>query len=581
MPRRGLRLHGLLIFIAAALMSSAVPRPRAQQSSRRAVVRTDMLPAIDRGFVGTVRRGIGMPGSRQTSTSGGTTLGRVNSGARYRAGRVIVKFRGGVSATSRVSALGTVSPSATMAERPAYANFDVVNIDPAEDPEEVARAFGARPDVEYAQAAYRVQPYFVPNDPLYAKYQWNFPQIDLERAWDIQPGGSASLIVAVLDAGVAYLDTTIRFTDVPAFGFDSSLLAAGLSPICHGSGAGVDRAGSPCSASTVPYPALGTVDVPFARATDLGPAGAAGDSRFVAPYDFIWNDALPVDLSGHGTHVSGTIGQLTNNSLGVAGIAFNVRLMPVKVISTTWDDIFESPNVGTDDVVALGIRYAVANGAKVINMSFGRSCSPSESCSSPVVEDAIRYAVCSGTPSITCSGKGVFVAIAGGNDYLNGNPLEVLAEIASRVDGAVSVAAVDRNNGRAYYSTTGSWLELAAPGGSDQVDSPSRPGFVFQQTYDYHVIEDMDFEPPPPPSAFRTPRFDALAVIGFTGTSMATPHVAGLAALMISQGITNPAAVEAAMEKFATDLGPPGRDDQFGFGEISARNSLRGLGLAR
>ena len=72
-----------------------------------------------------------------------------------------------------------------------------------------------------------------------------------------------------------------------------------------------------------------------------------------------------------------------------------------------------------------------------------------------------------------------------------------------------------------------------------------------------------------------------MTIDGFQGTSMATPHVSGLAALLMSQGITDPAAVEAAIERFATDLGPPGRDSQFGFGEINARNTLRGLGLAR
>ena len=118
------------------------------------------------------------------------------------------------------------------------------------------------------------------------------------------------------------------------------------------------------------YPALGVVDVPFAAAPELGETGS---TRFVAPRDFIWDDELPVDLDGHGTHVAGTIGQLTNNGVGVAGMAYNVRIMPVKVIQGVWDDVFDSPNVGTDDVVARGIRYAADNGAKVINMSIGRS----------------------------------------------------------------------------------------------------------------------------------------------------------------------------------------------------------------
>ena len=113
-------------------------------------------------------------------------------------------------------------------------------------------------------------------------------------------------------------------------------------------------------------------------------------------------------MDGHGTHVAGTIGQLTNNSVGVAGMAFNVKLMPVKVIDGFWDAYFESPFFGTDDVVARGIRYAVDNGAKVLNMSIGRDGPPA-----PVVRDAVAYAV----------SKGAFVAIAGGNEFLDGNPI--------------------------------------------------------------------------------------------------------------------------------------------------------------
>jgi serine protease len=81
--------------------------------------------------------------------------------------------------------------------------------------------------------------------------------------------------------------------------------------------------------------------------------------------------------------------------------------------------------------------------------------------------------------------------------------------------------------------------------------------------------------------SFSAPRFDVFAFFGFQGTSMAAPHVSGLAAMLIQQGITSPAAVEAALERFATDLGDPGRDNFFGYGLVEARDTLRGLGLAR
>jgi len=170
------------------------------------------------------------------------------------------------------------------------------------------------------------------------------------------------------------------------------------------------------------------------------------------------------------------------------------------------------------------------------------------------------------------------------------NPKEVIAEIGSRVKGAVSVAAIDRNatlgdhhctgtssspSCHAYYSTTGSWVELSAPGGSER--GFGRDGFIWQQTLDFRFVETYLL----PVNEYRAPRFDILADIGIIGTSMATPHVAGVAAMLIQQGITDPAAVEAALERFATDLGTAGRDDTYGYGLVDARNSLRGLGLAR
>ena len=119
----------------------------------------------------------------------------------------------------------------------------------------------------------------------------------------------------------------------------------------------------------------------------------------------------------------------------------------------------------------------------------------------------------------------------------------------------------------------------AGPGGSDR-NGFGRDGFIFQQTFDFRKTDTFD-STIVDPSAYTAPRFDVMATVGYIGTSMAAPHVSGVAAMMMQQGITSPAAIEAVMEKFAIDLGAPGRDDSFGFGLIDARAVLRGMGVNR
>jgi serine protease len=437
----------------------------------------------------------------------------------YLPGRVLVKFREGVTTDRKTAVVRTVQ-GARIASTAPRSGVDIVAIPPAMTPTEAAAAYASQADVEYAEPDRVRHVTFTPNDPDYAK-QWNFPAIGMEQAWNINQGATTSFIVAVLDTGVAFEDETFDFGRNDGLGH--------ILPI----------------------------EVPFTAAPDLTRA-----NRFVAPHDFIYDDDNPVDLDGHGTHVSGTIGQLTNNGVGLAGMAFNVRLMPVKICATAWDVIFGDNEV-TDDLdlsicpdslMAEGIRYAADNGAKVINLSIGGD-EPTEA----TVQAALNYAV----------NKGVFVAIAAGNEFEDGNPTVYPAALANNIDGVMSVAAVGRTLQRAFYSSSGAYVEIAAPGGDTRASGLA--GAIYQQTMD--------------DTFFRTnllrPRFDIFTEGAFQGTSMATPHVSALAALLMTQGITNPAAVEAAIKQSARDLGASGRDNDFGFGLIQPVAALRGLGIAR
>lgn len=266
----------------------------------------------------------------------------------------------------------------------------------------------------------------------------------------------------------------------------------------------------------------------------------------VQGYDFAYGDSDPEDIDGHGTHVAGTIAQSTDNGLGVAGIAFKATIMPVKVLG----------NNGSGELAAIisGVRYAADNGAHIINMSLG---SPRFS---QIFDDAIQYAY----------QKGVTVVCAAGNSGEN----EVL--YPAGYNHVIAVSAVDRNNNLAGYSTYGFHVEIAAPGGV--TDVVSQGGFLpridflkdLVQGKTTGIIQNTVFVNR---QDRRNPRLDQ-GYRSFQGTSMASPHVAGVAALIHSLGVTNPPDIRAVLRQTAFRMDPP---EKYGAGVLDAGAAVKAV----
>ncbi|NQW03047.1 MAG: S8 family serine peptidase [Acidobacteria bacterium] len=441
----------------------------------------------------------------------------------YIPGEVIVKFRQGVTPGQQTRALAALRSIPAADQLQWIADRTARISDPA-DPDSIGMAqnLARQPEVEYAHPNWLLHKQSVPNDTSYAARQWNMTLLDMPRAWDINPGG-AGVTVAVIDTGLTSITATYPF-------------------------------------KTWDGTAIVTAQMPFAINPDFDAA------RIAAGRDFVFWNGPVLDSDGHGTHVSGTVAQTTNNSLGYAGMAYGAKLMPLKVCLSFWDiQILQAEfgitgypplNAGgcPDSDVVAAIHYAADNGAKVINLSLGGT-DPS-----PSFRDALNYA----------TGRGVFVAMSAGNEFDDGNPTTYPASYGPQVAGAMAVGAVGRSSNRAAYSSTGTFVEIAAPGG-DVADGGGN-GVVWQMGISY-----VDYDP----AVIIFPRFDRYGSVGYQGTSMASPHVAGLAALLMSQGVTKPAAVEALIAATARDLGAKGRDNDFGAGLIQPRAALRGFGVVR
>jgi serine protease len=243
--------------------------------------------------------------------------------------------------------------------------------------------------------------------------------------------------------------------------------------------------------------------------------------QFSKGHDFVDNDRLPLDENGHGTHVAGTIAEKTNNGVGLTGLAFRAKLMPVRVL--------DARGRGRADQIAKGIRFAVANGADVINMSFNFGCGRDV----PSVDEALRLAY----------NRGVITVASVGNLGSEG----CVAPPATSPH-AIGVGGSTEGGCLGGYSLAGRDVDLIAPGGGPP--APGCPsisaGSIYQVTLKAHTTR-----------RFAEPG-------NYIGTSMSAAHVSAVAAMVLASGTVERkrkpgrvGAVTQRLRRTARDLGQP------------------------
>jgi serine protease len=261
--------------------------------------------------------------------------------------------------------------------------------------------------------------------------------------------------------------------------------------------------------------------------------------EFVKGFDFVDHDPYPNDRNGHGTFVAATIAEETNNGTGLTGLAYGVHIMPVRVLDTEGE--------GEASTIAEGVRYAVEHGAQVINLSL--EFSPGVTASDiPELISALRFA----------NRHNVLVVAAAGNEG------HTAVAYPARGPDVVSVGATTEHGCLAAYSNDGAGLTLVAPGGGPDASLPGDPNCapeapgpdIYQVTFTGSS-----------PRRFGIPT-------GYEGTSMATPHVAATAALVIASAVLGhaptPAQITARLRATARKLGDPSDARLYGAGLLDA-----------
>lgn len=260
---------------------------------------------------------------------------------------------------------------------------------------------------------------------------------------------------------------------------------------------------------------VAVIDTGVSQVPDLA------NTKFTAGYDFVSDRTEVIDDNGHGTHVAGTIAQSTNNNLGVAGIAYEASIMPLKVLT--------AEGGGTVTDIAEAIKYAADHQADVINLSLGGGGESS------AMSEAIEYSY----------QKGVVIIAAAGNANQNA------AGYPARYPHVVGVSALDVMGTKTPYSNFGAGVDISAPGGV--IDGEDEAGGILQNTIDPDTGESV--------------------FMAFQGTSMAAPHVAGVAALLKASGLQSPDEIINVLKQSAR---PVTEDpfNHFGAGHLDAGEAV-------
>jgi serine protease len=252
----------------------------------------------------------------------------------------------------------------------------------------------------------------------------------------------------------------------------------------------------------------------FRRSPDFG------SGQFVKGYDFVDNSPVPLDRNGHGTHVAGTIAEKTNNGIGLTGLAYRAKLMPVRVLDRL--------GRGRADQIARGIRFAVHHHADVINMSFNFGCGKRV----PSVVEAIRFAVRHGAVPVASAGN---------------LGSEACVSPPATIPGVIGVGGSTEGGCLGEYSLTGKSIDVLAPGGGEPTAGCES------------VLGDPIFQ-----VTFKDARENRFAEPNFyVGTSMAAAHVSGVAAMILAGNVldrakrpgTLDAQVTTRLKKTARSIG--------------------------